>query len=460
MLQKIRQFCRKEQLLKKGSKIVVGISGGADSICLLRVLCLLRDEYKLSVNAVHVHHKIRKEEADEDMVFVKELCQNWNVPLVIFCEDVPRIAKEQHMSLEEAGRMVRYLCFEDVRAELGYDVIAVAHHMDDLAETVLMNMVRGSGIRGMAGTRAVRDNVIRPLLCVRRAEIEQWLRKEGICWRNDSTNQEDIYFRNRMRHRIIPELECGGNERAVEHIADMASDLQEADCYFAGEAARLIEADRRHTDGESDARRKIYEYLTSPSVQLSCELLKTQPRILASYMVRQILGELNAGLRDISRTHIDQILELAWRYGGKELALPGNIRAYLEYDRIVFEKQGGRTDEIGFSVVFRIFLADFTKKVPQNCCVNWFDYDKIDGNIQLRRRLPGDRICVKAGGLSKKLKDYLIDVRMPQRVRDGWPILASGRRVLWIPGYRMDEDAKVSRETKVILEAELIFRQQ
>jgi len=458
MLKKIQQFCQKEHLLRQGSRIVVGVSGGADSICLLRVLCLLREELSLMIEAVHIHHGIRAEEADEDMRFVEMMCRTWNVPLQTFYEDVPGAARNWHMSLEEAGRTVRYEIFENVRKALGYDAIAVAHHMDDLAETVLMNIVRGSGICGVAGTRPVRGVIIRPLLCVRRWEIEQWLGKEGISWRTDSTNSEDVYFRNRIRHRMIPELENGGNKRAVEHIAGLASDLQEADWYFAREAKRLLEEARGQEDAEQSTRMKIYNQLTPPSVQISCELLRTQPRILASYLIRRVLEELNIGLRNISRNHIEQILELAERSGGKEIMLPDGIKVYLEYDRLVFEKQKAKAEETRFSVVFRIILADFTKKVPQNCCINWFDYDKIDRSIQLRQRLPGDRICVKAGGKSKKLKDYLIDARMPQRVRDSWPLLAAGSRILWIPGYRMDEDLKISRETKVVLETELIVR--
>lgn len=457
MLQKIKKFCQEEQLLEQGCRVVVGVSGGADSVCLLRVLCLLREERQLLIQAVHIHHGIRADEADADMDYVKALCQAWDVPFRVFCEDVPQIAQRQHMSLEEAGRAVRYQAFENVRQELGYDTVAVAHHMDDLAETVLMNMARGSGIRGAAGTRPARDKIIRPLLCVRRLEIEQWLTKQGILWRNDSTNQEDLYFRNRVRHWMIPQLEQFGNTRAVEHIAEFAADLQETDAYFIKEAERILAEDILRTKQEQNIRYEVYKCLTPSSAALSCEILKTQPRILSAYLIRQLISGLHGGLRDITRMHIDQIIALAWRNGGKEIMLPDGIRVYLEYDRVIFERHNETMAESDFSIAIRIFLADFTKKVPQNCCINWFDYDKIDRSIQLRCRRSGDRICVKTGGASKKLKDYLIDAKMPLRVRDKWPMLAAGSRILWIPGYRMDEDVKVTQETKVIMEAELIL---
>ncbi len=459
MQKKVREFCEKEYLLKPGDGVIAGVSGGADSVCLLRVLCLLRPVLNLRIRAVHVHHGIRAEEADQDQEFVEKLCREWNVSLETFYEDVPELARQQHLSLEEAGRNVRYRIFEKVRAESAYDVIAVAHHMDDLAETVLMNMARGSGIRGMAGTRPVRDRIVRPLLCVRRSEIEQWLSAEGIAWRTDSTNSEEIYFRNRVRKQVLPQLEAAANERTVEHIAGLAADLAEADDYFSEEAKRMLEEGKRRLSGEETIREQIYRALTPPSVYISCDMLKSSPKILSSYLIRQALTELNAGLKDISRVHIEQVQALALRHGGKELMLPGGIRVFLEYDRLVFEKMKEKTSTLACSVVFRIFLADFTKKVPQNCCINWFDYDRINESIRLRSRLPKDRICVRADGATKKLKDYLIDARMPLRVRDQWPLLTAGGRVLWIPGYRMDEDLKVSQETKVILEAELRFSQ-
>ncbi len=456
MLQKIREFCRKETLLKQNDKVVVGVSGGADSVCLLRILCLLQDELELKIEAVHVHHGIRGDEAEEDLHFVEALCQEWKVPLRIFREDVPRLAREHRLSLEEAGRNARYRIFEEVREQLQYDVIAVAHHMDDLAETVLMNMVRGSGIRGMAGISPKRGWVIRPLLCIRKAEIEQWLIQEKILWQTDCTNLEAVYFRNRMRLNLIPQLEASGNERAVEHIAGVAADFSEADAYFMKEAARLLEERRQTLVYEDGIKKEIYRFLIPESVSLPCDLLQNSPHILAAYMVRQALTELNLGLKDISRTHIEEVLTLASRCGGKEVRLP-KCRVRLEYDRLIFEQMKEKMPVRKFSVVFRIFLADFTKKVPQNSCINWFDYDKINGNVQLRCRMQKDRICVKAGGSSKKLKDYLIDARMPLVVRERWPLLAMGGRILWIPGYRMDEDLKVNQETKVILEAELKF---
>ena len=203
MLERVRAYAEKYQMIRPGDRIVAGISGGADSVCLLFLLRELCREKGAGLFAVHVNHGLRGAEAGEDEAYVRKLCGELKVPLRVFSFDVRGRAREEHLTLEEAGRLCRYEAFEEEAERIGGTRIAVAHHAGDQAETVLFQLFRGSGLKGLAGIRPVRDNVIRPLLCTGREEIEAWLTERGIEWRTDSTNLTTDYTRNRIRGEIL-----------------------------------------------------------------------------------------------------------------------------------------------------------------------------------------------------------------------------------------------------------------
>ena len=188
MIQKILKFITENDMLKANDRVIVGVSGGADSVCLLFTLMEIRREIPLTLAAVHVEHGIRGEDAKEDARYVQRLCQEYDIPFRKYCYRVAEIARERKQSVEEAGRELRYQAFEEACREYHANKIAVAHHMDDDAETVLLNLFRGSGLKGLAGIPAVRGKIIRPLLCVSRQEIEQYLTEHGIAYRTDATN--------------------------------------------------------------------------------------------------------------------------------------------------------------------------------------------------------------------------------------------------------------------------------
>ncbi len=237
--EKVRLYMEKEKMARQGSRILAGVSGGADSVCLLALLVRLREEYGWQIAAVHVNHRIR-EEAEEDAAYVRGLCKEWNVPFFLKEEDVKKKAGEWHMSLEEAGRKVRYQAFAEAAEQFGADRVAVAHNRSDRAETLLFHLFRGTGLKGMGSIRPVRGSIIRPLLDTGREEIEEWLKKNGISWRTDATNESDDYTRNRIRRRVIPYVEeeiCG---EAGLHLARAAGLLAQVSDYMDGQArARL-----------------------------------------------------------------------------------------------------------------------------------------------------------------------------------------------------------------------------
>lgn len=228
MLEKIRAYIKENGMLERKDRIVIGVSGGADSVCLFFTLLELRREYELSLFVVHVNHGIRGAAADADEAFVRELAENQGVYFESFHADIPALAAEKGIGEEEAGRLYRYEAMEAVKERMGANKIAVAHNENDCAETLILNLFRGSGLAGMSGIAPVRGEIIRPLLCVSRREIEEWLSKRQISYRTDHTNFCDEYTRNRVRLYLLPLAEREVNEQAVAHAAQTAMFLREA----------------------------------------------------------------------------------------------------------------------------------------------------------------------------------------------------------------------------------------
>ena len=222
----------KYNMLFKGAKVVAGVSGGADSTALLLFLCSLRETYNLEIYAVHVHHGIRGEEADGDMAFVQQLCKQMNVHCTVKHHDIKGMAKTKNLSEEEAGRMARYTDFEEELKKHKADLIAVAHNMNDQAETVIMRLCRGTGLTGLAGIRPVRGKIIRPLIDCFRSEIEEYLKENNQSFRTDSTNFEEDYTRNRIRLRVLPYMSKEINSAASENIAKTAVILRQEDDFI------------------------------------------------------------------------------------------------------------------------------------------------------------------------------------------------------------------------------------
>ena len=239
MKQKFVQYITEQALFAPGAHLVVGVSGGADSVCLLRLLCEIQEEWDLTLSVVHINHGIRGQEADEDAAYVAQLAKRWHLPFFLVEEDVPKLAREQGLSEEEAGRELRYREFESIRQSRGANGIAVAHHQEDQAETVLFQLLRGSGVRGLTGMLPKRGHIVRPLLGMSRREIEEYLAKEKIFYRQDSTNDDIHYARNYIRKELFPLLEQRLNQQVVRHLAELAGDAGQW-CEYIDEQAKPV----------------------------------------------------------------------------------------------------------------------------------------------------------------------------------------------------------------------------
>ena len=414
MRERFLTYIRENDMLDPGGRVIVALSGGGDSVCLLHLLASCREELEIQLLAVHVHHGIRGDEAGRDASFARALCERLGVPFILRREDVPELAARRGLSLEEAGRETRYRIFEEERLRCGASCVAVAHHMDDSAETILNNLFRGTGLAGLSGIAPVRGTVIRPLLCFRRQEIEHYLEAEGIEYCSDSTNGELLYARNRIRHVILPAARQV-NGRAVEHMVRAGAFIGEADGYFKRMAARIVDGEcGRETNGREaneanggDAGTAAAAGMTvageTPEIRLSGETLLAQEPIAAAYVLREAVSRAGGSLRDFGAVHIGLLMELARRRTGASIDLPGGLRVHNEYGALCFSRETGKTPEpetgtepgratgkapMSPGLIFSDFPREKGVEIPKNQYTKWFDYDKLKDTLSVRYRAP------------------------------------------------------------------------
>ena len=446
-------FIREKKLAKPGERVCVGLSGGADSVCLLEMLNSLSKKLNISLCAFHVNHCLRGEESDTDELFARHFCEERDIPFKVFRFDVKTLAAKGKKSIEEAGREARRVAAAECIKEFGASKIALAHHMDDSTETFLFNLARGTSLSGLKGISAKNGNIIRPLLIFRRSEIEKELKARGIPWRTDSSNLTDEYSRNKLRLNVLPYFEKNINVESVRHMSEAMRDIEEADLIIrqiATERANTLVS--RQNDGV-----------------LILNAAANEKRLILGYMIMDALKTLTKNVTDIKRVHIEDISGLLSGETGHFLDLPYNIKAEKMYDGVRLCLKSAKSKEIkedscrieigktakysGMSFMTRLIDASVLGgEVPKKQYTKWFDYDKISSEMCLRHRLSGDYIVLDSEGHRKKLKRYFTDEKIPREERDGIVCLADGSKIIWIVGGRISEDCKVSGDTRRILE--------
>ena len=456
LVERVSEYMQEHHMVDSGQKIVVGVSGGADSMGLLSVLTELAKIYHFSLVVVHVNHGLRGKAADGDQAYVENVCKEQDIPCYSFHVDLKRFAHKEGMSEEEAGRFYRYQCFEKVRKEVGAHKIAVAHHREDSCETILFHMFRGTGLRGLTGIAPVRDVVIRPLLCAGRKEIEAYLAEKGISWREDETNLTDAYTRNKIRHHVIPYVEEHINSSAGQHIQEMASLLRDVSDYLDRQSAAAF--DTCVTVGEN------------PLCAIHAEPFLALDVVIQREVLRRALGVAAGKLKDVDKEHIEMIRGLFGKTVGRRSHLPYQLQAVRTYDGVVIKKalpeeesqmQGPwvdvtlpgifRVPETDLEMVFEIKESFKTEEIPINRYTKWFDYDTIEHSLSIRTRENGDYITLDGKGHRKLLKRWMIDEKIPREERERMLLLADGNHILWIIGHRISDNYKVSEATKRVL---------
>lgn len=419
-------------------RLLVGLSGGADSVALLHGLWLCYTEGRIGgLFAAHLIHGIRAGSAEADAAFCETLCKRWGIPLVIGRVDSPAYAHERGMTLEQAARELRYAFLREQAARADADGIAVAHHADDQAETLLMHLMRGSGRAGLAGMRARTGDILRPLLTVRRSEIEAYLLENGLDYCTDETNAQLDAARNRVRHELLP-LMKSFNPRITEALGRLAAHMAEDEDYFAALADTAMEA-ARLTRG------------------LDREKLSALPAPVQARVLHRLLRERLRG--DFTEADMRRLKALLTARTGSCIELRGGQAAWLENEALlVGEAPRARCFETPFIAWGETLLPEgrlvsmraelFFK--PADGFAACADANAIPAGATVRTRRDGDRFYPLGAAGSRLLSDYLIDKKCPRTRRD-MPLLCDGSEVLWVTGYTVSERLRVKEDTAVMM---------
>lgn len=504
MKEKVLKYIKRNHMLSKGESVVAGVSGGSDSMCLLSLLLEIKDIYDLNIYVVHIHHGIRGKDADMDMEYVENFCKLHRIKCFSYIYDIIGMAKEKKLSTEEMGRIVRYEKFNEI-AEKYNAKIAVAHNISDNVETVLFNMFRGSGIKGLAGISPARDRIIRPVMCLTKDEIYSYLEENHIQYRVDKSNFTDEYTRNKIRLQILPYITENINERAIEHINETADYMAEVLEYIEEEAgslySRYVSCMERTADRTADkSGDEIRGFLISKEA-FNCR------HILVAEVIRMCIHKAAGQLKDITRVHIESIFELSGKNVGAKINLPYGVIAIKKYEGVAIicedrnitgnnrnirrdmkntgngreesteensaisdkgmEKQNVFTEIIiddygvydikGHNEKISLTPDTFTEDVFwENMYTKWINYDILKNSLSLRNRQTGDYIVIDDKGSRKKLKDFFIDKKIPRENRDSILLLAKGHEIVWIVGYRLSAKYKVNENSKNIIRVDIM----
>lgn len=487
VIAKVRRFIMENEISAKMIKtknIIVGLSGGADSISLLFILNELRKEggeyASLNLRAVHVNHCIRGEDADRDEVFSENFCKLNDIPFTAVRVNVPDIALKRKESLEKAARDERYRIFRTEGEKMGDHLIATAHHKNDLAETLIFNISRGTGYKGLIGIRPVNGNIIRPLLGISRREIERFTGEKDLEFVTDSTNEDMTYTRNFIRKEIIPLIEDRLNPELADHLFRISEIASKIDAHIekhvdaALEEAGLIKDDLAHVE-EFKISRYILEGLDDIVLDSflieAVKAFKGDAEDLSGERIEALIRafkknegsletktlELGAGIRALVNSKGIKFQKLPER---PVLSPDPSERKYVildETNRHKLEKNGSLVIEAE-DLILRLEISESFTKNHSSDYTKFFDYDRINTNVFLRKRAIGDWIRLSENS-SKKLKKDLIDQKIPREKRDDiWLLTDAGSEVIWAVGVRqgfgslLRDDRTKGRVLKIAIE--------
>lgn len=469
MLKTLAQSLLTEQLIDKDDRIVVGVSGGPDSIALLHLLLELNrtDEWRLDLHIAHLNHKIRGQDAEQDAVFVQATADRLSLPCTIDSRDIPTMAKQQSISIEETGRQERYAFFGRVCLRTGAKIIAVGHHADDNAETILHRIFRGTGLRGLGGIPPTRPlapdsdvRIVRPLLKITRQSLLNYLTDAGVDYREDHTNDFNEPMRNRIRNNIIPLIESDVNAQvreALTRLGEQAQWLQE----FLGETVQrtfntIIIS---HTDQE---------------IILNADVLSRKSRIVQTELIRMAYRSFGLGEQNLAFTHLVSVLEIIADFAsGKQATLPGGMTIEKRYHQLIFslpsdEPRESMAPEIvlhlpGLTLLpMRRLEIECTVKdvattdIPQlrhtgTPMEEYIDYNTVLPPLVVRSRRVGERFFPLGAPGTKKLADFLSDSKVDPKEREKVAVLCDHLGPIWVIGHRIDDRVKLTELTSKVL---------
>ncbi len=465
---RVRQYLLEQALLKAGDRVVVGVSGGPDSLCLLDLLHSLAASWNLTLHVAHLNHGLRPEAAAE-ADFVRAEAEGRGLPFHTENADTRAHARAHKCSIEEAARELRYAFLARAALSVGAPLIAVAHTADDQAETVLMRFLRGAGVSGLRGMppQTVVSNwglvtsnyqfpitLIRPLLTTTRAEVETYCAERGLRPVQDATNLDTIYFRNRLRHELLPLLESY-NPNVRDVLRRTAEVMAGADEILRGVTERLWSEAARQ-DGDNIFFDKARWLMLSAPEQWA--------------LLREAMRRLRSGLRNVDFTPLDRAVRFSrTAQAGRSCDLLGGLRLSVSAAQITIHPWNARPatpsvplldagGQLASGWEFRAETLGPGEWSPEAMALDssaqrvYIDAARVQAPLRLRFRRPGERFCpLGLGGHSVKLSDFMINVKMDKDLRDRWPIIVSGEAIVWIAGHRLDERFKVTPATQTIM---------
>ena len=456
----VRTYIQDNNLLADGEKCLLAVSGGADSVCLLHLLKDYAKDHRILLFVFHYNHHLRGDAADRDEAFVRSLCESHDLPFYAAGGDVKAFATENGMGTEEAARSLRYEALYQVADQVGADKIALAHHKNDQAETVLFNLCRGTGLAGLSGMKAQNGRLIRPLLSLSREEIEEYLGLLVQEYMTDETNADTGYTRNLIRARVLPLLEEQVNERATDHICEAARICEQALDYISQQTKLALgdciiksgdtENDKANEDATGDMAN-----MSMGSICLRIPALQTYPPFLQQEMVRHVLSQVAGSKKDISSVHVQDVLSLLEKQSGRKVSLPYGMEAVRSFEELLIAEDIASGNPKKQPQIL-LETADFrwTKEtaslIPRVGCEKWIDAKKAGDDIRVRTAEKGDFFYLDESH-KKYLTDYFSDQKIPVWEREKKLIVACGQHVVCIPGERISHAVRITEDTRRIL---------
>lgn len=457
IIEQVTSYISYHGMIQPGETVLAAVSGGADSVALLHMLKALRKKLNINIHVAHLDHMFRGEESQQDAEFVAALCRGWNVPYTIEAVNVSDYKVRQRLSNQVAAREVRYRFLEQVAQSQNCHRIALGHHADDQAETVILNLLRGTGPTGLAGISPIRDGrYIRPLLGIRRSDIELYCQENSLPYRNDSSNCKTEYLRNRVRIQLLPQLEEQYNPEIVDALIRLA-DICRAEDKFIEEQTNAL-----YQTLITDEKDKII----INSKELSKVDLALRRRVL-----RQVYRQATGGKRELSFFHVELLIKQACSVNPIVIELPGDINCSIHYNKMIFHRRKvniespnycyrlnvpGKTiiNEVGYCITAELLTScENPATLPEREAV--LDYGLTGQELFVRPRRPGDIFKPQGVKGKVKLKKFLIDQKVPRGMRNYIPLICNKQEIIWVGGLRVGEYWKVTKDSKIILHLKL-----
>jgi len=486
--QRVLGFIQENQLVSSQHCLLVAVSGGPDSVCLLNILVKFREELGIRLHVAHLNHQLRGTESEADAHYVADLARQLDIPATIEQRDVKAYQARQHISLEEAAREARYTFLAQLAKSIEANRVAVGHTADDHIETILMHLIRGTGTKGLRGLQPSSRwqssgsslTIIRPLLPVSRRETADYCHNHQLMPRIDASNLSLSPLRNRIRHQLLPLLESY-NPQVTEALL---------------RTARIAGDDFTFLDKETTRQWGKIVQKQGNTITLNKKRVLELPAALKRYLLRRVIEDLSGNLKDIERRHIEEIMDALTKPAGKRLSLPGGLIFSIEYNQYLIGsepaalspfpvldaefalKLPGETVLPGWRIEATIISSSAVKGKSEGANASsetitplpfnegkgikgiglrndlftaYFDRDKTGDKLLVRPRRPGDRFQPLGMSQPKKLGEFMIDSKIPSAWRQRIPIVCSPKHILWVVGWRVDERVKITENTEQVL---------